>query len=159
MDFSRLQILSREIDFINAIILQQKGVTFESFFEGDDISEELKIDKICEICYKVINLLESKDDTLYLKDILTNHFESENVAIFIINFILLNIEDRNTDSNIEDKLDILLALPYDFMPMCQMKIDYLNLILSLLLQQEPLNMELINSFNNNTKSLLLKYDK
>lgn len=159
MDFSRLQILSREIDFMNAIILKQKGVSFESFFEGDNIAEDLKVDKICEICYKVINLLEDKDDTLYLKEILTNHFESENVAIFIINFILLNIEDRNTDNNIEDKLDILLALPYDFMPMCQMKIDYLNLTLSLLLRQEPLDMELINSFNDNTKSLILKYDK
>ena len=158
MDFSRLQILSREIDFMNAIILKQKGVSFESFFEGDDIAEDLKVDKICEICYKVINLLEDKDDTLYLKEILINHFGNENAAIFIINFILLNIEDKNIN-NIGDKLDILLALPYDFMPMCQMKIDYLNLTLSLLLKQEPLDMELINSFNDNTKSLILKYDK
>lgn len=162
MDFSRLKQLSREIDFLNALILKDKSATFNSFFENEpDLTEEFKLNKICEMIYKVLKSVEVKDieeSSIFLKDRLEEYLDNDSVtAHAFIEFIKMNIEKSNI--NIENRIEQLLSLNFDRVTMCQLKIDYLQLVLSLLLNQAVLNIELINQLNDNLKSVMLKYDE
>ena len=68
MNFKRLEILSNEVEIINAIIDKKTTVSFDSLFKyQEDLTKELKLDKICEIIYKVFKTTPLEDESALLK--------------------------------------------------------------------------------------------
>lgn len=155
MNFRRLEILSNEVEIINAIIAKKDTVSFESLFEyQEDLTKELKLDKICEIIYKVFKTAPLEDESALLK-MFENYYgevTGSQIGSFCIDFIKMNIE--LSEMTLEERLVKLLEMDCDCLPNAQIKIDYLQVTLSLLLNQEPLNLELINEYNNKLKQLL-----
>lgn len=153
MNFRRLEILSHEVEIINAIINKKATVSFDSLFEyQDDLTKELKLDKICEILYKVFRTTPIEDESALLNMFKNYYGEDTKIGVFCIDFIKMNLElDKLT---LEERLVKLLEMDFDCLPNAQIKIDYLQMTLSSLLNQEPLNLELINEYNNKLKQLL-----
>lgn len=153
MNFRRLEILSHEVDIINAIIDKKTTVSFNSLFEyQEDLTKELKLDKICEIIYKVFKTAPLEDESALLKMFENYYGEGSKIGNFCIDFIKMNLE--LSEMTLEERLVKLLEMDCECLPNAQIKIDYLQMILSLLLNQEPLNLELINEYNNKLKELL-----
>lgn len=153
MNFRRLEILSHEVEIINAIIDKKATASFDSLFEyQEDLTKELKLDKICEIMYKVFKTAPIEDESALLSMFKNYYGEDSKIGDFCINFIKMNLELN--ELTLEEKLTRLLEMDYDCLPNAQIKIDYLQMTLSLLLNQEPLNLELINEYNNKLKQLL-----
>lgn len=153
MNFRRLEILSHEVDIINAIIDKKTTVSFNSLFEyQEDLTKELKLDKICEIIYKVFKTAPLEDESALLKMFEDYYGEGSKIGNFCIDFIKMNLE--LSEMTLEERLVKLLEMDCECLPNAQIKIDYLQMILSLLLNQEPLNLELINEYNNKLKELL-----
>ena len=153
MNFRRLEILSHEIEIINAIIDKKATVSFDFLFEyQEDLTKELKLDKICEIIYKVFRTAPMEDESALLSMFKNYYGEDSKIGDFCIDFIKMNLELN--ELTLEERLAKLLEMDCDCLPNAQIKIDYLQMILSLLLNQEPLNLELINEYNNKLKQLL-----
>ena len=153
MNFKRLEILSNEIEIINAIIDKKTTISFDSLFEyQEDLTKELKLDKICEIIYKVFKTAPLEDESALLEMFKNYYGEDSKIGDFCIDFIKMNLELN--EITIEERLAKLLEMDCSCLPNAQIKIDYLQMILSLLLNQEPLNLELINEYNNKLKELL-----
>lgn len=153
MNFRRLEILSHEVDIINAIIDKKTTVSFNSLFEyQEDLTKELKLDKICEIIYKVFKTAPLEDESALLKMFEDYYGEGSKIGNFCIDFIKMNLE--LSEMTLEERLVKLLEMDCECLPNAQIKIDYLQMTLSLLLNQEPLNLELINEYNNKLKELL-----
>ena len=153
MNFRRLEILSHEVEIINAIIDKKTTVSFDSLFEyQEDLTKELKLDKICEIIYKVFKTAPLEDESALLKIFENYYGEGSKIGNFCIDFIKMNLE--LSEMTLEERLVKLLEMDCDCLPNAQIKIDYLQMTLSLLLNQEPLNLELINEYNNRLKQLL-----
>lgn len=153
MNFRRLEILSHEVDIINAIIDKKTTVSFDSLFEyQEDLTKELKLDKICEIIYKVFKTAPLEDESALLKMFENYYGEGSKIGNFCIDFIKMNLE--LSELTLEERLAKLLEMDCECLPNAQIKIDYLQMTLSLLLNQEPLNLELINEYNNKLKQLL-----
>lgn len=153
MNFRRLEILSHEVEIINAIIDKKTTVSFDSLFEyQEDLTKELKLDKICEIIYKVFKTAPLEDESALLKIFENYYGEGSKIGNFCIDFIKMNLELR--EMTIEERLAKLLEMDCECLPNAQIKIDYLQMTLTLLLNQEPLNLELINEYNNKLKQLL-----
>lgn len=153
MNFRRLEILSHEVEIINAIIDKKTTVSFNSLFEyQEDLTKELKLDKICEIIYKVFKTVPLDDESALLKIFENYYGEDSKIGNFCIDFIKMNLELR--EMTMEERLAKLLEMDCNCLPNAQIKIDYLQMTLSLLLNQEPLNLELINEYNNKLKQLL-----
>ena len=147
MIFKRLEILSKEADIISGILNNESNVSFQELFDlQDDLTEINKLDKICEIIYKVFKTANIEDTSNLL-----NMFDDSKVGDFCIKFIKMNLE---LDKDLEERLNELLELDCDVLPSAQIKIDYLQLTLNLLLNQEHLNLELINQINNKLKALM-----
>ena len=158
MDFNRLQALSLEIDIINAIINNNKDISFNKLFESDEnITEEFKLNKLCELAYKVLKQVEIEEEDALLE--MFNEIFPDNSAVgrFCIDFIKINLEMDNMDRDkINERIELLLKLDGSIIPDSQIKIDYYNLILTLLLNQDPINLNLINKYNIELKALLNK---
>ena len=153
MNFKRLEILSNEIEIINAIIDKKTTISFDSLFEyQEDLTKELKLDKICEIIYKVFKTAPMEDESALLNMFKNYYGEDSKIGDFCIDFIKMNLELN--ELTLEERLAKLLEMDCNCLPNAQIKIDYLQMILSLLLNQEPLNLELINEYNNKLKELL-----
>lgn len=153
MNFRRLEILSHEVDIINAIIDKKTTVSFDSLFEyQEDLTKELKLDKICEIIYKVFKTAPLEDESALLKMFENYYGEGSKIGNFCIDFIKMNLE--LSEMTLEERLVKLLEMDCECLPNAQIKIDYLQMTLSLLLNQEPLNLEIINEYNNKLKELL-----
>lgn len=153
MNFRRLEILSNEIDIINAIIDKKATASFESLFEyQEDLTKELKLDKICEIIYKVFKTAPMEDESALLEMFKNYYGEDSKIGNFCIDFIKMNLELN--ELTLEERLAKLLEMDCNCLPNAQIKIDYLQVTLSLLLNQEPLNLEIINEYNNKLKQLL-----
>jgi hypothetical protein len=153
MNFRRLEILSNEVEIINAIIAKKDTVSFESLFEyQEDLTKELKLDKICEIIYKVFKTAPLEDESALLKMFENYYGEDSKIGNFCIDFIKMNLE--LSEMTLEERLVKLLEMDCECLPNAQIKIDYLQMTLSLLLNQEPLNLERINEYNNKLKELL-----
>ena len=153
MNFRRLEILSHEIEIINAIIDKKATISFDFLFEyQEDLTKELKLDKICEIIYKVFRTAPMEDESALLSMFKNYYGEDSKIGDFCIDFIKMNLELN--ELTLEERLAKLLEMDCDCLPNAQIKIDYLQMILSLLLNQEPLNLELINEYNNKLKQLL-----
>lgn len=147
MIFKRLEILSKEADIISGILNNESNVSFQELFDlQDDLTEINKLDKICEMIYKVFKTANIEDTSNLL-----NMFDDSKVGDFCIKFIKMNLE---LDKDLEERLNELLELDCDVLPPAQIKIDYLQLTLNLLLNQEHLNLELINQINNKLKALM-----
>lgn len=147
MIFKRLEILSKEADIISGILNNESNVSFQELFDlQDDLTEINKLDKICEMIYKVFKTANIEDTSNLL-----NMFDDSKVGDFCIKFIKMNLE---LDKDLEERLNELLELDCDVLPPAQIKIDYLQLTLNLLLNQEHLNLELINQTNNKLKALM-----
>ncbi len=153
MDVSRSQILASEIDMINAIINNEKSnVSVQNLFKNaDDLSVEQKINKVCEIAYKILNSTNLENPEL-LMEMFEDLCPEANLGEFCVEFLKYQIHDR--DLNINLKIEKLEALKYELVPDCEIKMNYLNQILSLLLNQEVLNLEKINMYNNVLKELI-----
>lgn len=155
MDFGRLRALSKEVDILNAIINGEEGVSFASLFEGEEgLNNEFKLDKLCQLTYKIFKSMKLENEQTLLN--MYTEIYPEAVGKFCIAFIKMHIDFGG--DNINEKLNILLSLDYKPVPSCRVKADYFQLVLNLLLCQEPLNLELINRYNNELKELL-KEDK
>lgn len=153
MDFSRVNVLMNEIDVINAVLYNNTEFDFSILFNNTDMDEEHKINKLCELAYKIVKQEEFENEGLLIKMFNDNFPESE-VGEFCVEFIKLNIlESRD---QLDKRIDDLLVLGTLEMPNAQIKIDYLNILLTLLLQQTPMNMELINQYNNQLKEIINK---
>ena len=151
MNFDRLGKLTMEIDIINALIDGNFEYDFKKIFEGTDMNEENKINKLCELTYRMLNQEEFVNLDILLK--MFNDNFPENVGKFCVNFIKLNKGDlQNMDIN--ETIMALQELRVDDVPDAQIKVDYLNLLLVLLLQQVPMNMEKINKYNNLLKDMM-----
>lgn len=145
--FKRLEILSKEADIIAGILNNESNMSFKELFDlQDDLTEINKLDKICEMLYKVFKTSNIEDTSNLL-----NMFDDSKVGEFCIKFIKMNLE---LEKDLEDRLAALLELDCDILPPAQIKIDYLQLTLNLLLNQEHLNLELINQINNKLKALM-----
>ena len=155
MDFGRLAQISTEIDAYNALFNNNLefdfNVLFNNLVDVHNITKEFKFDKLCEIAYKAI--LQKED----IKEIIIKMFNDVlpdfNVGEFCFEFIKFNIQ-KEDDYTIDEKIELLSNLDIDSIPASQIKIDYFNLILTLLLVQEPMNINLINEYNNKLKNLL-----
>ena len=147
MNFSRLRALSNEVTVINAIINNEEGVTLDLLFPEEE-EFEFKLNKLCEIAYNIFNSFKLEND-----DVLINLFNELQPGLgeFCVGFIKFNDE---RDKTLNEKIEELLKLDVSNIPTSNIKIDYLNMILSLLLCQKPLNMELINRFNEEIKSMI-----
>ena len=159
MNFKRLEILSNEVEIINAIMDNKQNISFNLLFEGqEEMSKEFKLDKICEILYKVLKSAQvlrnvQEIDEANLLRMFEEYYGNSNIGAFCIEFIKLNIEADGLE--LEEKLERLLALNPDHVSDAQIKIDYLQMTLTLLLNQFPLNFELINQYNAKLKELLV----
>lgn len=153
MDFGRLDILSKEIDIINAIINGDNNVSFNSLYEQDlEAKEEMKLDKLCEITYKVLNSYDLKDETTLL-NMYNEICSNENVGKFCVDFIKININQETQMKSINDRLNELLALDYENVPNFSLKLDYIQTVMVLLLQQSPIDIKTLNKFNDILKAM------
>jgi hypothetical protein len=75
-----------------------------------------------------------------------------NLGEFCVEFLKYQILDR--DLNLNEKIEKLESLKYELIPDSEIKMNYLNQILSLLLNQEVLDLEKINMYNNVLKELI-----
>lgn len=152
MNFRRLEILSNEIEVINAIMSNKVAVSFNLLFDGqDDLSKEHKLDKICEILYKSFKTVQDIDET-NIQRMFEEYYNNSEIGAFCIEFIKMNLELDQL--SLEEKIEKLSKMNSDCLPNAQIKIDHLQMLVSLLLNQSPLNMELINQYNNKLKTLL-----
>ena len=153
MDVSRSKVLSNEIDIINAIINNEKNnVSVQNLFKNaDDLSVEQKINKVCEIAYKILNSTELENPEL-LMEMFEDLCPEANLGEFCVEFLKYQIHDR--DLNLDEKIEKLESLKYELIPDSEIKMNYLNQILSLLLNQEILDIEKINMYNNVLKELI-----
>lgn len=153
MDFGRLDILSKEIDIINAILNGDHSVSFNSLYEKDlNAKEEMKLDKLCEITYKVLNSYDLKDETVLL-NMYNEICSNESVGKFCIDFIKININQETQMKSIDDRLNELLALDYENVPNFSLKLDYIQTVMVLLLQQFPIDIKTLNKFNDILKAM------
>jgi hypothetical protein len=153
MDFGRLDILSKEIDIINAILNGDHSVSFNSLYEKDlEAKEEMKLDKLCEITYKVLNSYGLKDETVLL-NMYNEICSNENVGKFCVDFIKININQETQMKSINDRLNELLALDYENIPNFSLKLDYIQTVMVLLLQQSPIDIKTLNKFNDILKAM------
>lgn len=153
MDFGRLDVLSKEIDIINAILNGDNNVSFNSLYEKDlEAKEEMKLDKLCEITYKVLNSYDLKDETTLL-NMYNEICSNENVGKFCVNFIKININQETQMKSIDDRLNELLALDYENVPNFSLKLDYIQTVMVLLLQQSPIDIKTLNKFNDILKAM------
>lgn len=152
MNFDRVKVLMTEIDTINAILNNDEEFDFNILFKDcDDMIEEEKMNKLCEIAYKVLENVDFENDFMIIR-MFNTIFPEKEVGEFCIQFIRLNlIESRG---NLNERIENLVQLDVENVPDSQIKIDYLNVVLTMLLQQKPLNMELINKYNNLLKELV-----
>lgn len=152
MNFDRVKVLMTEIDTINAILNNDEEFDFNILFKDcDDMIEEEKMNKLCEITYKVLENVDFENDFMIIR-MFDTIFPEKEVGEFCIQFIRLNlIESRG---NLNERIENLVQLDVENIPDSQIKIDYLNVVLTMLLQQKPLNMELINKYNNLLKELV-----
>lgn len=154
MNFDRLKVLSKEADVINAIINGEEGVSFNSLFEDEpEATNESKLNKLCGIAYRVLKSTKVKDRTVLL-NMFNEIYPDSNVGKFCIEFITITINDFNESTTIVDKINTLTSLDYDGLPDSQIKVDYLQAVMTLLLIQQPINIELINKFNIELKKLI-----
>ena len=153
MDVSRSKVLSNEIDIINAIINNEKNnVSVQNLFKNaDDLSVEQKINKVCEIAYKVLNSTELENSEL-LMEMFEDLCPEINLGEFCVEFLKYQMHNRDLDLN--EKIEKLESLKYELIPDSEIKMNYLNQILSLLLNQEVLDLEKINMYNNVLKELI-----
>ena len=153
MDVSRSKVLSNEIDIINAIINNEKNnVSVQNLFKNaDDLSVEQKINKVCEIAYKVLNSTELENSEL-LMEMFEDLCPEVNLGEFCVEFLKYQMHNRDLDLN--EKIEKLESLKYELIPDSEIKMNYLNQILSLLLNQEVLDLEKINVYNNVLKELI-----
>lgn len=153
MDVSRSKVLSNEIDIINAIINNEKNnVSVQNLFKNaDDLSVEQKINKVCEIAYKVLNSTELENSEL-LMEMFEDLCPEVNLGEFCVEFLKYQMHNRDLDLN--EKIEKLESLKYELIPDSEIKMNYLNQILSLLLNQEVLDLEKINMYNNVLKELI-----
>lgn len=154
MEFDRLTFLSQEIDIINAIINNEEGIQFNKLFENDEnATDEIKLNTLCRMTRQILSSTELKGDEALL-GMFNEIYPDSIVGEFCINFIKQQLE--NNEGSVDEKINRLLELDVERIPNSQIKKDYLNLLLTLLLNQQPLNMELINKYNNEIKKLLNK---
>lgn len=154
MEFDRLNFLSQEIDIINAIINNEEGIQFNKLFENDEnATDEIKLNTLCRITQQILSSTELKGEEALL-GMFNEIYPDPIVGEFCINFIKQQLE--NNEGPVDEKINRLLELDVKRIPKSQIKKDYLNLLLTLLLNQQPLNMELINKYNNEIKKLLNK---
>ena len=147
MNFDRLKVLSKEADIINAIINGEGGVSFNSLFEDEpEATNEFKLDKLCGIAYRVLKTTKIENHTTLL-NMFNELYPDSNVGKFCIEFININVNDFGENKTIVDKINALIALEFDGLPDSQIKVDYLQTVMTLLLVQQPINIELINKFN------------
>lgn len=153
MDVSRSKVLSSEIDMINAIINNEKNnVSVQNLFKNaDDLNVEQKINKVCEIAYKILNSTELENPEL-LMEMFEDLYPEANLGEFCVEFLKYQIHDRGL--NLNEKIEKLESLKYELIPDSEIKMNYLNQILSLLLNQEVLDIEKINMYNNVLKELI-----
>ena len=158
MDVSRSKVLTSEIDMINAIINNEKNnASVQNLFRNaDDLSVEQKINKVCEIAYKILNSTELKNPEL-LMEMFEDLCPEANLGEFCVEFLKYQIHDRYLDLN--EKIEKLESLKYELIPDSEIKMNYLNQILSLLLNQEVLDLEKINVYNNVLKELISRQQK
>ena len=156
MNFDRLKVLSKEADIINAIINGGEEVSFDSLFEDEpEATNEFKLEKLCGIVYRVLKTTKIENHTTLL-NMFDELYPDSNVGKFCIEFITLNINDFGGNEPVVDKINTLLELDYDGLPDSQIKADYLQTIMTLLLVQQPINIELINKFNIELKKMINK---
>lgn len=154
MNYDRLKVLSKEADIINAIINSEEGVSFNSLFEDEpEATNESKLNKLCGIVYRILKTTKLEDHTVLL-NMFDELYPKSNVGKFCIEFITITVNDFNESTTIFDKLSALLALEYDGLPDSQIKVDYLQAVMTLLLIQQPINIELINKFNIELKKMI-----
>jgi hypothetical protein len=152
MNFDRVKVLMTEIDTINAILNNDEEYDFNNLFKNcDDMLEEEKMNKLCEITYKILENNEFENDLMIIR-MFDAIFPENEVGEFCIQFIRLNLMESR--GNVDERIDMLVRLNIEKIPNSQIKIDYLNVVLTMLLQQKPLNMELINKYNNLLKELV-----
>ena len=158
MDVSRSQVLASEIDIINAIINNEKNnVSVQNLFKNaDDSSIEQKINKVCEITYKILNLTELENPELLI-GMFEDLYPEANLGEFCIEFLKYQMHNRDLDLN--EKIEKLESLKYELIPDSEIKMNYLNQILSLLLNQEILDLEKINMYNKVLKDLISRQQK
>lgn len=154
MEFDRLAYLSLEADIINAIINNEEGVEFNKLFENDEKATlEFKLDMLCRLTQQILSSVELQDETVLL-NMFNELYPNSKVGEFCIGFIKQQLD--RSDCFVNEKINKLLALDINDAPEAQIKKDYLNLLLTLLLNQQPLNIELINKYNNEIKKLINK---
>ena len=155
MNFEKLKNLSREIDVINAF-MNNEEISFDYLFEDaldfNELTEEYKLNKICELISRVFYTVKL-EDTSHIENMLNKHYNNDKIGKFCVGFIRMQI-DGAPDAKFETKLNFLLSLDVESVPMSQIKIDYYQATLHMLLYQQPLNLELINYYNNQLKDIL-----
>lgn len=153
MDFSRSMVLLNEVNVINAIINNDKNVSVQDLFVNiEDVPVEKKLDKLCEISYKIIKSMDL-DNYETLISMFEELCPDCNLGEFCIDFISYQFIEN--DLTIDEKIEELAQFKYEKIPnTIEVKKDYLNLIVGLLLNQDPLNMPLINKFNEALKELI-----
>ena len=122
MDVSRSQVLSSEIDMINAIINNEKNnFSVQNLFKNaDDLSVEQKINKVCEITYKILNSTELENPEL-LMEMFEDLCPEANLGEFCIEFLKYQIHDR--DLNLNEKIEKLESLKYELVPDSEIKMN------------------------------------
>ena len=151
MDFSRSLVLINEIDVINAII-NNEPVSIEKLFKNaDDLSVEQKLNKLCEIGYKIVNSshVENYDSLIFMFNEL---IPESNIGEFCIEFIKFQI--NNKEISIEEKIEKLTSLDYENVPKSEIKMNFLNNIISLLLSQNIIDIPKLNKYNEELKKLI-----
>jgi DNA-directed RNA polymerase specialized sigma54-like protein len=157
MENNRLSYLSLEIDIINAIINNDTSVKFNDLFVNDEsASDEFKFEILCRIAQQILNSMELENEETLL-NMFKEIYPNEDIGLFCIDFIKFN-KDKNPDVKIDERINNLLSIEIDMdvLPESNIKRDYLNLMVTLLLNQEPLNIEFINHYNNEIKKLINK---
>lgn len=152
MEFKRLEIMFNEVEVITAIMENTANSSFKNLFvHQEDLPLNIKMDKICEIVYKVFQSRQITEEQVLL-DMFEDFFEDSEVGPFCIEFIKMNLEfDRE---NVAERLNKLLEMNCDAVPESQIKVDYLQMTLSLLLNQFPLDMVRINEYSEKLKEIL-----
>lgn len=153
MDTSRAKILANEIDLMNAIINNDKeDISIQKLFENmNDLSIEQKLDRLCEIAYKLLNSVDLEYPSLLIS-LFDELYSDVGVGEFCVEFLRYQIYDRNLGVN--EKIEKLESFNYSRVPDSEIKMNYLNQLLSLLLNQESLDFNKINKYNKVLKDLI-----
>ena len=153
MDTSRAKILANEIDLMNAIINNDKeDISIQKLFENmNDLSIEQKLDRLCEIAYKLLNSVDLEYPSLLIS-LFDELYPDAGVGEFCVEFLRYQIYDRNLGIN--EKIEKLESFNYSRVPDSEIKMNYLNQLLSLLLNQEFMDFNKINKYNKVLKDLI-----